>query len=180
MGSWKPSIHLVVFTLFWGALVLSRKTRRHSVNSRKYYRTLYIPLEVFFSCAFNIALPDDSVTQTAQPSNTEESNDDLEDEVSFWRFLSLSKPKAGSEKPQSEKSTKTSLLYHIMNSPVDEEQENMRSDFIRSYFRSRNSLGTYTERITPFAYMCIIVAVIVVVLVVIFVAYLMYCCSFVL
>ncbi|CBK25411.2 uncharacterized protein [Blastocystis hominis] len=48
----------------------------------------------------------------------------------------------------------------------------MRSDFIRSYFRSRNSLGTYTERITPFAYMCIIVAVIVVVLVVIFVAYL--------
>ena len=103
MGSWKPSIHLVVFTLFWGALVLSRKTRRHSVNSRKYYRTLYIPLEVFFSCAFNIALPDDSVTQTAQPSNTEESNDDLEDEVSFWRFLSLSKPKAGSEKPQSEK-----------------------------------------------------------------------------
>lgn len=142
---------------------------------RKYCRTLYTLLEVFSSSAFYVALPDDPVTQTAQPTNSEESHDDLEDQVSFWRFLSLSKAKAGSEKPPSEKSTKTSLLYHIMNSPVEEEQENIRSDFIRSYFRSRNALGTYTERITPFAFTCIIVAVIVVVLVVIFIVYLVYC-----
>ena len=142
---------------------------------RKCCRTPYILLEVFSNSAFYVALPDDPVTQTTQPTNTEESNDDLEDQVSFWRFLSLSKAKAGSEEPRSEKSTKTSLLYHIMNSPVEEEQENMRSDFIRSYFRSRSALGTYSERITPFTFMCIIVAVIVVVLVVIFVVYLVYC-----
>ena len=142
---------------------------------RKYCRTPYILLEVFSNSAFYIALPDEPVTQTAQPINTEESNDDLEDPVSFWRYLSLSKAKTGSEKPPSEKSTKTSLLYHIMNSPVEEEQENMRSDFIRSYFRSRNALGTYTERMTPFTFMCIIAVVIVVVLVVIFIVYLVYC-----
>lgn len=89
------------------------------------------------------------------------------------KFLRFPKTKVENEKSAVEKSTKTSLLYHIMNSPVEEEQENMRSDYIRSFFRSRNALGTYSERLTPFTFMCIILVLIVVVLVILFTVYLM-------
>lgn len=168
------SIHFAFFTVFWGALILPCKNGTCQINSRKYYLIPCVLLGVLLLSVFYVALADESVTHTTTPKSTEESGDDAEDQGGFWQFWSHPNAKAETKKPSSEKSTKTSLLYHILNSPVDEEQENMRSDFIRSYFRSRNALGTYTERLTPFAFMCIIIAVIVVVLVVVFTAYFVY------